>query len=61
MPKGFEELDSGCWEDSGEAWVYAERTHAFPGDRTEVTRHYRVAAQRVRDRLTAYAGASVLE
>ncbi|MEV6074081.1 hypothetical protein AB0L80_03025 [Streptomyces sp. NPDC052069] len=39
VPKGFEELDSGCWEDSGEAWVYAERTYVFPGDRTEVTRH----------------------
>ncbi|MFD9423728.1 MULTISPECIES: hypothetical protein [unclassified Streptomyces] len=46
VPKGFEELDAGCWEDSGEAWVYAERTYVFPGDRTEVTRHYRVAAQR---------------
>ncbi|WP_369032981.1 MULTISPECIES: hypothetical protein [Streptomyces] len=48
VPRGFEDLDSGCWEDSGEAWLYAERTYVFPGDddRADVTRHYRAAAER---------------
>ncbi|QFQ94963.1 hypothetical protein F9278_00730 [Streptomyces phaeolivaceus] len=46
VPKGFEALDAGCWEDSGEAWVYANRTYAFPGDRADVTRYYRAAAER---------------
>ncbi|MFF3375852.1 hypothetical protein ACFYXF_23230 [Streptomyces sp. NPDC002680] len=48
VPQGFEDLDSGCWEDSGEAWLYAERTYVFPGDgdRADVTRHYRAAAER---------------
>lgn len=48
VPQGFEGLDSGCWEDSGEAWLYAERTYVFPGDgdRADVTRHYRAAAER---------------
>ncbi|MER6159662.1 hypothetical protein ABT147_29620 [Streptomyces sp. NPDC001868] len=46
VPKGFEDLNAGCWEDSGEAWVYADRTYVFPGDKAEVTRHYRAAAER---------------
>ncbi|MEU0209287.1 hypothetical protein [Streptomyces canus] len=46
MPRGFEDLEAGCWEDSGEAWLYAERTYVFPGDKAEVTQHYRAAAER---------------
>ncbi|MEU0025290.1 hypothetical protein [Streptomyces sp. NPDC006335] len=46
MPQGFEDLEAGCREDSGEAWLYAERTYVFPGDRADVTRHYRAAAER---------------
>lgn len=52
VPQGFEDLESGCWEDSGEAWLYAERTYVLPtdgdgeGDKTDVTRHYRAAAER---------------
>ncbi|MBC7267998.1 MAG: hypothetical protein H5T76_04635, partial [Streptomyces sp.] len=46
VPRGFEDLDSGCWADSGEAWLYAERTYVFPGGRAEVVRHYRRAAER---------------
>ncbi|MFE7766839.1 hypothetical protein [Streptomyces sp. NPDC057438] len=45
-PKGFEKLDAGCWEDSGEAWLYADRTYVFPGDKADVTRYYRTAAER---------------
>lgn len=37
--------DWGCWEDSGEAWVYAERTHTFSGSRREVLAFYRSAAE----------------
>jgi hypothetical protein len=46
VPKGFEGLEAGCWEDSGEAWLHAERTYVFPGDKADVTRHYRAAAER---------------
>lgn len=46
VPKGFEDPDAGCWEDSGEVWVYANRTYVFPGDRVDVTRYYRAAAER---------------
>ncbi len=46
LPQGFEDLDAGCWADSGEAWLYAERTYVFPGDRTEVIQYYRAAAER---------------
>ncbi|MFI2376066.1 hypothetical protein ACH5AO_13500 [Streptomyces sp. NPDC018964] len=45
-PGGFEGLDAGCWEDSGEAQLYAERTYVFPGDKADVTQHYRAAAER---------------
>ncbi|MFF8033597.1 hypothetical protein [Streptomyces sp. NPDC016626] len=45
-PHGFEGLDAGCWEDSGEAQLYAERTYVFPGDKADVTQHYRAAAER---------------
>ncbi|MFC8369070.1 MULTISPECIES: hypothetical protein [unclassified Streptomyces] len=46
VARGFEEVDAGCWADSGDVSVYAERTYAFPGTRTEVTAHYRAAAVR---------------
>jgi hypothetical protein len=46
VPQGFEDLEAGCWEDSGEAWLYAERTYVFPGDKADVTQHYRAAAER---------------
>ncbi|MGX2993857.1 hypothetical protein JNUCC64_06090 [Streptomyces sp. JNUCC 64] len=46
VPRGFEEVDAGCWADSGDVVVHAERTYAFPGTRAEVTAHYRKAAAR---------------
>ncbi|MEW1724352.1 hypothetical protein [Streptomyces sp. NPDC093109] len=46
VPKGFEEVDSGCWADSGSAYVWADRTYVFPGDKAEVTAYYREAAKR---------------
>ncbi|MFI2410257.1 hypothetical protein [Streptomyces sp. NPDC018947] len=45
VARGFEEVDAGCWSDSGDVMVYAERTYAFPGTRAEVAAHYRAAAQ----------------
>ncbi|MEV7796580.1 hypothetical protein AB0O68_32090 [Streptomyces sp. NPDC087512] len=45
VARGFEEVDAGCWSDSGDVMVYAERTYAFPGTRAEVAAHYRTAAQ----------------
>ncbi|MFE7459080.1 hypothetical protein [Streptomyces sp. NPDC057554] len=45
VPRGFEDLDSGCWEDSGEAHLYADRTYVFPGGRADVIEHYRTAAE----------------
>ncbi|WP_228981666.1 hypothetical protein [Streptomyces sp. DH12] len=44
--RGFEEVNAGCWADSGEVVVYADRTYAFPGTRAEVTAHYRTAVVR---------------
>ncbi|MGN3954523.1 hypothetical protein ACGV4K_05360 [Streptomyces sp. WAC8370] len=46
VARGFEEVDTGCWSDSGDVMVYAERTYAFPGTRAEVAEHYRTAARR---------------
>ncbi|MFF7545979.1 hypothetical protein ACFZCU_20455 [Streptomyces canus] len=46
MPQGFKDLEAGCWEDSGEAWLHAERTYVFPGDKADVTQYYRAAAER---------------
>lgn len=46
VPQGFEDLDAGCWEDSGEAWLFADRTYVFPGDKADVIGHYRAAAER---------------
>ncbi|MFC9031440.1 hypothetical protein ACOZFM_33300 [Streptomyces arboris] len=45
VPKGFEKHESGCWQDSGEAQLYASRTYVFPGDKAEVTAHYRTVAE----------------
>lgn len=45
VARGFEEVDAGCWSDSGDVMVYAERTYAFPGTRADVAAHYRTAAQ----------------
>ncbi|MEU6483796.1 hypothetical protein [Streptomyces sp. NPDC046887] len=44
VPRGFEEVDAGCWADSGEVVVYADRTYAFPGTRAEAAAHYRTVA-----------------
>ncbi len=46
IARGFEEVDAGCWADSGDVVVYAGRTYAFPGTRAEVTAHYRTALVR---------------
>jgi hypothetical protein len=45
VARGFEKVDAGCWSDSGDVVVYAERTYAFPGTRANVAAHYRTAAQ----------------
>ncbi|WP_329624796.1 hypothetical protein OG357_34220 [Streptomyces sp. NBC_01255] len=46
VARGFEEVDAGCWADSGDVVVYANRTYAFPGTQAEVAAHYREAAVR---------------
>ncbi|MBL3665697.1 hypothetical protein JL475_06720 [Streptomyces sp. M2CJ-2] len=46
VARGFEEVDAGCWADSGDVAVYANRTYAFPGTQGEVAAHYRTAAAR---------------
>ncbi|GGU50219.1 hypothetical protein [Streptomyces lavendofoliae] len=46
IARGFEEVDAGCWADSGDVVVYADRTYAFPGTRAEVTEHYQTAVVR---------------
>ncbi|MFD7899206.1 hypothetical protein [Streptomyces sp. NPDC059743] len=61
-PQGFEDLDSGCWADSGDAWVFANRTYVFPGDKAEVIPYYRAAAKRDGWELSqAYAKSSTVE
>ncbi|MGW9303833.1 hypothetical protein ACWHA3_23835 [Streptomyces cyaneofuscatus] len=45
IPQGFEDLESGCWQDSGEAQLFASRTYVFPGDKAEVTAYYRTVAE----------------
>ena len=44
--RGFEEVDAGCWADSGDVVVSADRTYTFPGTRAEVAAHYRTALAR---------------
>ncbi|MFE2601048.1 hypothetical protein ACFXCZ_31925 [Streptomyces sp. NPDC059396] len=46
VARGFEEVDAGCWADSGDVVVYASRTYAFPGTQADVAAHYRTAAVR---------------
>ncbi|MFE0653485.1 hypothetical protein ACFVZH_33435 [Streptomyces sp. NPDC059534] len=46
LPKDFKDVESGCIDDSGDAWLFAERTYAFPGTRAEVIQYYRTAAER---------------
>ncbi|MFD3659184.1 hypothetical protein ACFWVF_01055 [Streptomyces sp. NPDC058659] len=46
VARGLEEVDAGCWADSGDVAVYADRTYAFPGTQAEVAAHYRAAAVR---------------
>ncbi|GAA3941960.1 hypothetical protein GCM10022244_57350 [Streptomyces gulbargensis] len=54
VPRGFEKPDAGCWADSGDVVLYAERAYAFAGPRTAVATHYRTAA--LRDGWTASPG-----
>ncbi|MFJ6237355.1 hypothetical protein ACIQH0_25075 [Streptomyces griseus] len=46
VAEGFEEVDAGCWADSGDVVAHAAWTYAFPGTRAEVGEHYRTAAVR---------------
>ncbi|MEU3447343.1 hypothetical protein AB0H29_08930 [Streptomyces thermolilacinus] len=46
VARGFEEVEAGCWADSGDVVVYADRTYAFPGTRADVVAHYRTEAVR---------------
>ncbi|WP_330321203.1 hypothetical protein OG927_31825 [Streptomyces clavifer] len=45
IPKGFEKLESDCWQDSGDAQLYASRTYVLRGDKAEVAAHYRTVAE----------------
>ncbi|WP_371101662.1 hypothetical protein [Streptomyces sp. PU_AKi4] len=45
VPKGLASVDAECLDDSGGAWLYAERTYAFPGSRQEVVDFYRTTAK----------------
>lgn len=45
VPKDFASVDAECLDDSGDAWLYAERTYAFPGSRQEVVDFYRTTAE----------------
>ncbi|MFE6068081.1 hypothetical protein [Streptomyces sp. NPDC056525] len=46
VARGFEQVDAGCWADSGDVVVYADRTYTFPGTQADVAAHYRAAAVR---------------
>lgn len=46
VPAAFKDLESGCWEDSGEAWVTAERIYVYPGPKAEVIAYYEDKAKR---------------
>ncbi|MFF3846428.1 hypothetical protein [Streptomyces sp. NPDC002328] len=43
--KGLDSVDARCIDDTGDAWLYAERVYAFPGSRQEVVDFYRTAAK----------------
>ncbi|MFJ8663067.1 hypothetical protein [Streptomyces sp. NPDC093795] len=44
--RGFEEVESECVADSGDAWVAADRVYTYPGTQAQVLRHYRTVAER---------------
>ncbi|GGX82512.1 hypothetical protein [Streptomyces fructofermentans] len=44
-PKDPTLVESGCIDDSGDAWLYADRIYAFPGSRQQVVDHYLGAAE----------------
>jgi hypothetical protein len=46
VPRGFEQADAGCWADSGDVVLYADRTYVFSGTGEAVAAHYRTAASR---------------
>lgn len=45
VPKDLASVDAGCFEDSGDAWLYATRIYAFPGPRQKVVDFYRTTAK----------------
>ncbi|WP_230887103.1 hypothetical protein [Streptomyces spinoverrucosus] len=45
VPKDLASVRAGCLDDSGDAWLYAERIYAFPGSRQEVVDFYRTTAK----------------
>ncbi|MFB6895657.1 hypothetical protein [Streptomyces hydrogenans] len=44
-PKGLAPVYAECVDDSGDAWLYAERVYAFPGSRQEVVDFYHTTAE----------------
>ncbi|MFI8425869.1 hypothetical protein [Streptomyces sp. NPDC085479] len=46
VARGFEDVDAGCWADSGDVTVFATRTYTFAGTRADVSAYYRTAAVR---------------
>ncbi|MFJ8942254.1 hypothetical protein ACIRG4_03000 [Streptomyces sp. NPDC102395] len=44
-PKGLDQVDARCVDDSGDAWLYAARVYAFPGPRQKVVDFYRTTAE----------------
>lgn len=45
VPKDLASVHAGCLDDSGDAWLYAERVYAFPGPRQKVVDFYRATAK----------------
>ncbi|MER5893243.1 hypothetical protein [Streptomyces sp. NPDC001876] len=45
VPKGLAPEPAGCIDDSGDAWLHAERIYVFPGPRQEVVDFYRATAE----------------
>lgn len=44
-PEDLAAVSAGCVDDSGDAWLYAERIYAFPGPRQKVVDFYRTTAE----------------
>jgi hypothetical protein len=44
-PRDLSSLGTGCVDDSGDAWLYADRIYAFPGPRQKVVDFYRTTAK----------------